>query len=143
MNIIRNRSSILAVAACLAALVTNNAMAYSIGITISDILKEEAPAELNRAGGPASGDDFDWWSATRDELPSAGNTWFLGSPPGPPASLPPGPPGTELPPGPPGGLPPGPPDTIPPPFTVIPVPASVWLFGSALGLLCWMRGRHA
>lgn len=123
-------------------LVASNAMAYSIGITISDILKEDASAESNRAGGVRSGDDFEWWSTTRGELPSAGNPWFPDVPPGAPGGLPPGPPGAELPPGPPGGLPPGPPNNIPPPFTVIPVPAAVWLFGSALGLLCWVRRRH-
>jgi hypothetical protein len=32
-------------------------------------------------------------------------------------------------------------DWIAPPQTVIPVPASVWLFGSALGLLGWMRRK--
>ena len=28
-------------------------------------------------------------------------------------------------------------------FSVIPVPAAVWLFASSLGLLCWVRGRAA
>ncbi len=32
-------------------------------------------------------------------------------------------------------------DWIAPPSAVIPVPASVWLFGSALGLLGWMRRK--
>ena len=27
-------------------------------------------------------------------------------------------------------------------FSVVPIPASVWLFGSALGLLGWMRRKH-
>jgi len=141
MNIIIKRGLIQAAAACLATLLTSNAMAYSVGITISEILKEAAPAESNRAGGINSEYGFDWWVTIQGELPSAGNPWFPDVPPGPPGGLPPGPPGTELPPGPPGGLPPGPPNMIPPPFTVIPVPAAVWLFGSALGLLIWTRRR--
>lgn len=141
MNIIIKKGLVGACVTCAATLLTGNAMAYSIGITISELLNENAPAELNHAGGINSDDAHAWLSTIHGVLPSAANPRFEDTPPGPPGDLPPGPPGAQLPPGPPGGLPPGPPDIKPPPFTVIPAPAAMWLFASAIGLLFWTQRR--
>ena len=141
MNIISKKGLAGACVACVAALLSGNAMAYSIGITISDLLNENSPGEVNRAGGVSAGGGHSAWSTISGVLSSAGNPWFEDVPLGPPGGLPPGPPESGLPLGPPDGLPPGPPNATPPPPQVIPVPAAIWLFGSALGLLFWTKTR--
>lgn len=141
MNIIIKKGLLGAYVTCVATLLCGNAMAYSVGITISDLLNENSPADLNHAGGIDSEDGLAWLATIHEALPAVANPAFGHVPPGPPGDLPPGPPGSELPPGPPGGLPPGPPDIKPPPFTVIPVPAAIWLFASAVGLLFWTQRR--